>query len=533
MNRYYAYVRVSTARQGEHGVSLIEQRAAIERYASQHRLAIAEWFEERETAAKTGRAEFGRLMRGLKRGVADGVILHKIDRGARNLRDWADIADLSDMGVDVRFTTETYDLRSRGGRLAADVQAVVAADYIRNLREETKKGMYGRLKQGFFPLRAPVGYLDCGSAKPKVPDPERAPFVKLAFELYSSGRFGLDELLEELTRRGFRNRNGKPLRRNGLSVLLNNPFYVGVIRINKTGEFFDGKHEPLIDRRLFGAAQNILRGRTPRRGGRTQHPYSRLIQCSRCGHSLIAEVQKGHRYYRCQGTSCRGVCVREESIDAAVSTALAPVSLTGAIARQVLPLATRLIAEDESAMAERRNALALTEQAITDRLGRLTDAFLDGSVDKATYEERKADIFLKRREVIEQRVAVDAGRTAIPARIARFLELLQSPLLLANRANATERREILLALTSNRSVTGKNLAITLAEPFASLSKRPELLNCRPCRTGHRTTARAWARAIAEWVKTDTTDYPWLHDQTFERVDAPTKVYAFHRARSGA
>jgi hypothetical protein len=45
---------------------------------------------------------------------------------------------------------------------------VVAADFIRNLREETKKGFYGRLKQGLFPPPAPLGYPGCGGGKPKV-----------------------------------------------------------------------------------------------------------------------------------------------------------------------------------------------------------------------------------------------------------------------------------------------------------------------------------------------------------------------------
>jgi len=56
------------------------------------------------------------------------------------LRDWADLGELIDAGVEVHFATESLDLHTRGGRLSADIQAVVAADYIRNLREETRKG---------------------------------------------------------------------------------------------------------------------------------------------------------------------------------------------------------------------------------------------------------------------------------------------------------------------------------------------------------------------------------------------------------
>lgn len=101
----------------------------------------------------------------LRGGKAKGIILHKLDRGARNLRDWAAIGELSDQGVEIHFVNESLDLQSRGGRLSADIQAVVAADYIRNLREETRKGFYGRLKQGLYPLRAPLGYLDQGKGK--------------------------------------------------------------------------------------------------------------------------------------------------------------------------------------------------------------------------------------------------------------------------------------------------------------------------------------------------------------------------------
>jgi DNA invertase Pin-like site-specific DNA recombinase len=56
MKTYVGYIRVSTARQGERGVSLQEQRGAIEQYAERNKLEISQWFEERETAAKRGRA---------------------------------------------------------------------------------------------------------------------------------------------------------------------------------------------------------------------------------------------------------------------------------------------------------------------------------------------------------------------------------------------------------------------------------------------------------------------------------------------
>lgn len=226
--RYLAYVRVSTPRQGE-GVSLLTQREAIARFALKHGLEITAWFEERETAAKRGRPVFGDILKKLKQGKADGLIVHKIDRSARNLKDWADLGELMDRGVAVYFAGEGLDLSSRGGRLAADIQAVVAADYIRNVREEAKRGIRKRLEQGFLPTGCPVGYLECGGGKVKLADPERAPYIRLAFTWYATGDYPLRKLLTVLQDLGFLNKFGTRVSMNGLSGILRNPFYMGFI----------------------------------------------------------------------------------------------------------------------------------------------------------------------------------------------------------------------------------------------------------------------------------------------------------------
>ena len=147
MTKVFGYVRVSTAKQGE-GVSLSEQRDSIDAYAAQNGLQIVEWFEEKETAAKRGRPVFSEMLKRLRKGDARGLVIHKIDRSARNLRDWADLDELMDEGIEIHFAHESLDLNSNGGRLSADLQAVIAANYIRNLSDETKKGHRGRLKQG-------------------------------------------------------------------------------------------------------------------------------------------------------------------------------------------------------------------------------------------------------------------------------------------------------------------------------------------------------------------------------------------------
>jgi site-specific DNA recombinase len=75
MNHYLAYIRVSTARQGERGVSLQEQHDAIASYAQRNHLEISRWFEERETAAKRGRPIFMEMLKIFRSGKARGVLI--------------------------------------------------------------------------------------------------------------------------------------------------------------------------------------------------------------------------------------------------------------------------------------------------------------------------------------------------------------------------------------------------------------------------------------------------------------------------
>ena len=145
MKRCFAYIRVSSLRQGE-GVSLEAQKEAITAFASRQNLTITAWYEERETAAKCGRPVFTKMVKELRQGHVESLIVHKLDRLTRNLREAALIGDLIDAGIDVHTAVDSLDVRSRGGRLTAEIQAVIAADYVRNLREETLKGIYGRLK---------------------------------------------------------------------------------------------------------------------------------------------------------------------------------------------------------------------------------------------------------------------------------------------------------------------------------------------------------------------------------------------------
>jgi DNA invertase Pin-like site-specific DNA recombinase/uncharacterized Zn finger protein (UPF0148 family) len=449
-------------------------------------LTISRWFEERETAAKRGRPIWNEMLKLLRTGKAQGVVIHKIDRSARNLKDWADLGDLIDEGVEVHFANEGLDLNSRGGRLSADIQAVVAADYIRNLREEAKKGIYGRLKQGFYPSRAPIGYVDNGAAKPKTIDPVKGPLVRKAFELYATTKFSIPTLQDELFRIGLRNHAGGKVTRKGVDVMLNNPFYIGLIRIKKTGQMFQGNQEPLISKHLFDRCQDILHGRFNTRTKVHNFPFRRIIKCKRCGYSLIGELKKGRVYYRCHTKSCPTTSVREDAVEALVATNLAKLAFNVEekeyLTTRIKELKARWIEDKESELMN----LRVKHEQVSERLRRLTDAYLDQAIERDLFEERKASLLFERQAVTERMKDLSENRTSIPDELQNFIELAHDAYSLYQMALPDKKRRLVQMVTSNFFCREKTLDFAMKEPFQAVASRSVYSNGGPPKAVHGT-----------------------------------------------
>jgi DNA invertase Pin-like site-specific DNA recombinase len=492
MGNVFAYTRVSTVKQGEKGVSLQEQKDAILRYAQQHGLEIVRWFEECESAAKTGRPAFMQMLQLLRIKVAQGVVIHKIDRSARNLEDWADVSKLADAGVAIHFANEGVDLATVSGRLSADIQAVVASHYSRNLREEAKKGIYGRLKQGFYPFRAPIGYTDQGAAKLKLPDPAMAPLVQETFELYGAGTFPLMELADHMYERGLRNRHGGPVTLKGISTILNNPFYIGVLRIKKTGQDFSGNHVPLVNRDLFERVQALLRGKTVDRAVRHSFLFSRLVRCASCHYSLIGERRKGHTYYRCHNRPfksppvCPRTFIKEEQLEDAVQTILEKLTLSKAEVTYFREWIADYRLNAGAKREEEKRVATLQLEALRARKSRLTDLLLDRSVEQATFDEKQKSLVWEESQLKQKVARLDAGCDDALKKMENTVGLAKEASLLYKQASLERKRELLRILLSDLTASRENISAELINPFSVIAERSKT-SCggpyrRTCRT---------------------------------------------------
>jgi DNA invertase Pin-like site-specific DNA recombinase len=468
MKNVCGYIRVSTVKQGT-GVSLLEQKEAIIRYAERHNLNIIEWFEEKETAAKQGRPLFNKMMKLLKDKKASGVIFHKIDRGSRNYKDWAAIDDLIVSGSELHFAHESLDMNTRAGRLTADMLQALATDYIRNLREEATKGLYGRLKQGIYPFGAPIGYIDNGGGKVKTVDPINGPLIKKVFELYATGKYNLSTLTGQLHMLGLRNSKGSIVSVQTLSKILNNPFYTGVLKVkDKT---FQGKHQPLISLKTYKTVQEILNGKTNTKTTIHNFAFKKLIKCSECHYSLTGETRKGFIYYRCHTKGCLTKSVREEIISMEVNQLFGKLKFT-LIEEQVL---NELLNEAQNNWASTQKGLQdsiqMMRQKLENKFQRLTDAYIDGIVDQAQFEVRKEQLMIEQQELRSSEGSLEGQKQAIFRKAKNFFGLLNNLKHIDKTASNEQKRKLLKIISSDITVRQKKPMITMVSPFYEIANR--------------------------------------------------------------
>jgi site-specific DNA recombinase len=343
MKRAVIYLRVSTAAQAERdgdpeGYSIPFQRDACLQRVRELGLEVAgEFTDAGESAKSADRPQLRAMLTRLAGGDISAVIVHKIDRLARNIEDHVAIkAVLRRHRCQLISVTENIE-ETASGKLVEGIHALMAEFYSSNLATEIRKGTIQKAKSGGTPHLAPLGYLNIrkrveGKELGTIAvDPERAPLVQHAFEAFATGNYTLDSLLSELTARGLRHRStakrhARPLSRAQLSNLLHNRYYIGIV--NYAGVEYVGRHEPLIGRDLFDQVQAVLLSHNV--SGEKQRKHHQYLKgsvfCGRCGSRLCITRARGnggtYLYFFCngrhKGTGCLQPYIRVEDLEDAV-----------------------------------------------------------------------------------------------------------------------------------------------------------------------------------------------------------------------
>jgi hypothetical protein len=194
-----------------------------------------------------------------------------------------------------------------------------------------KRGLRTRVEMGLWPGPAPTGYMKEKRTDRKCEtliDPERAPTIKKMFEKVAyehwSGRKIYNWLRFDLN---FRSAYGKKhLSLGNIYRILDNTFYYGVFEYpRQSGNWYTGKHEPIITKELFTLVQEQIKSQVLRVEGK-EFAFTKMMVCGLCGSGISADekfkkykngtVQR-YVYYGCtkaRGADCKCGYTEEKEI---------------------------------------------------------------------------------------------------------------------------------------------------------------------------------------------------------------------------
>ena len=276
--------------------------------------------------------------------------------------------------------------------------------FVDNLRENVKRGLRQKIRNGTWPGWAPVGYLNNAKTRGIDVDSEKAPQVRKMFEMYATGAYTLHSLASWCKEHDLRGNLGKPLVIANIQKNLQNVFYLGLMKWK--GEIFEGQHEPLISKKLFDTCQEVMskRGKV-QESHKNSFAFLGLLKCASCGCSITAERQKGHNYYRC--TRKKGPCqekhyLREEALTEQITSYLQKVSLPSQDAEKVL---AALDSEQDKAREDAQGEVGILKEqlaSVETKLQKLLDIYLADALSTEEYAAKKQSLLSQKMSLSEK-----------------------------------------------------------------------------------------------------------------------------------
>ena len=450
--RAVSYIRVSTREQAqrggsEEGFSLPAQREANKRKAqSMGALVVKEFADRGESARSANRPELQKMLAYLKEdGEIDYVIVHKLDRLARNRADDVEInRAFEEAGVRLVSTSENID-QTPGGMLLHGIMSSIAEFYSRNLANEVIKGMGEKARNGGTLGKAPLGYINVRArdengreVRTVELDQQRAPLLRLAFTEYATGNWTVSQLAKHLAGLGLDvpatpSKPARPITKGRLHTLLRHPYYKGVVQFQ--GVEYAGKHEPLVDEETWQAVQAVLGShRSGERERMHNHFLKSTVVCGQCGSRLLVQNTKNGKgvlypYFICARRQRTHDCAFRAVLIDVVEERMSDLYQTIQLSSQDRQLMEQYVRKELRCLERDKDrtirSLTTRRTNIEDKRRRLMHAHYEGAVPLELLKEEQTQLTSELGQIERQLTAYQADITEVRQRLAQALDLLE------------------------------------------------------------------------------------------------------------
>jgi len=330
--KYCLYARKSTEAEDKQALSIESQVKEMLTLAQRDNLNIIDIKREAHSSKEVGqRIVFNQMIAEIREGKYNAILTWAPDRLSRNAGDLGSVVDLMDQKLLIEIRTHgqrfTNNPNEKFLLMILGSQTKLEND---NKAVNVKRGLRTRCEMGYRPGVAPTGYLNEKHVDKKCQcriDPKRAPYIKQMFEKVANEQWSGRKVFRWLLDTGFKTKTGKPLVLGNIYLILRNPFYYGEFEYPVgSGNWYNGKHTPIITKELFDKVQLTLNENFVPKTESKEFAFTKLIKCGYCGSGISADEKfkklkdggvNRHVYYFCnkaRNIDCKNPMINEPSL---------------------------------------------------------------------------------------------------------------------------------------------------------------------------------------------------------------------------
>ena len=428
MTNIVIYARYSSDNQRQESIEA--QLHAIHKFCKDNNFNVIKTYIDEEVSATTDdRESFLEMISDSSKLQYDYVVVHKLDRFARNRYDSAiNKKVLERNGKKVLSVLERLDDSPESIMLESVLEGM-AEYYSVNLAREVKKGMELNARKGIHTGgKPPYGY-DVVDGR-YIANESEAKIVQAIFQMYDRGE-GLRTITAKLADMGIENKHGRNFEHTSIYYLLRNKKYIGIYEYQPTPKgkkrsnyhnfenriIIENNHESIIDTKLWNSVQNRIGEVKPRMSKNEKNYYlTGTIICGHCGSNYHGGGWDGKRYvYVCSNSrkGCKNKKINAIKLESYVIDKIRETYLTESMIALVSKQAKEIIEESQLNSKKEEKNIRLKIDDTDSKINSLFDFYLDGGMDKDILKEQSNRLKAEREKLINRLSVIESSSAII------------------------------------------------------------------------------------------------------------------------
>lgn len=484
--KYFIYARKSTESEDRQIHSIDDQFIRLRELAKLEGLEIVQEFYESKSAKEPGRKQFNIMLEQIHKGKAQGILTWKADRLARNPIDGGQIQWMLQNGIIKHIRTFERSYYPTDNVLMMSVEFGMANQFIQDLRVNTSRGMERKAERGWFPSKAPLGYTHnrdkVKGDKEILIDEERFPIVRKLFDLMLTGNYNPSQI-HKIAVNEFKlttSRKGR-FSESHIYNLFTNSFYYGEFEFPKnSGNYYEGKHKPMITKEEYDKIQFLLGRKNSIRPKVKNFAYTGMIRCSQCGALITAEEkfkkQKNgnvhhYVYYHCTGRkdpNCKQKSIEQKELEKQIKDIISRIS----IPKEFIQWAIEVLKEENKKETDFQIQMVKKHEKdysnCVRKIKELLNMKLEGLISNEEYISKKQELENERSSIQHLMNTTDSMANDWIQKTEKLFDFGNRAIEIFENGDLQQKRELLQILDSNLQLGNKKLSIQVEKPIIYL-----------------------------------------------------------------